>query len=99
MANIGEAVKKAGAANDLPTILQVLEGETVGFKRQEAAAGPFATVDIAMLSGLTVRMRSVIKKAQQQQGDPGRLSASILLHCVHTCSVSRVTLCLALQSI
>ena len=45
----------------------LLEGESVGFKRHEAAAGPFANMDTAMLTGLDIRKLSVIKKAQQQQ--------------------------------
>ena len=85
MANIEKALKTAGAENDLQTILRVLEDENVGFNRHEAAAGPFASMDTAVLTGLNVRMLSVIKRAQQQQESPGRLSASILLHSV-TCS-------------
>ena len=61
-------------------ILRVLEDKSVGFNRQEAAAGPFANMDTAVLTGLNVRMLSVIKRAQQQQENPGRLSAPILLH-------------------
>ncbi|KAL0035686.1 hypothetical protein WJX79_008706 [Trebouxia sp. C0005] len=49
------------------TILQVLEDKSVGFKRHEAAAGPFASMDTTMLTGLNIRMFSAIKKAQQQQ--------------------------------
>ena len=67
MQSIEEAVKIAGAEDDLQTILQVLEGESVGFKRHEAAAGPFANMDTAMLTGLNIRKLSVIKRAQQQQ--------------------------------
>lgn len=77
MANIEEALKTAGAEDDLQTILRVLEDKNVGFNRQEAAAGPFANVDTAVLTGLNVRMRSVIKRAQEQQENPGRPSASI----------------------
>ena len=80
MENIEEALKTAGAEDDLQTILRVLETKSVGFKRQEAAAGPFANMDTAVLTGLNLRMLSVIKRAQQQQGHPGRLSAPILLH-------------------
>ena len=75
MANIEEALKKAGAENDLQTILQVLEGKNVGFKRQEAAAGPFVNMDATVLTGLTVGMHSIIKRAQQQQEMAGRPSA------------------------
>ena len=67
MANIEEALKTAGAENDLQIILRVLEDKSVGFNRQEAAAGPFANMDTAVLTGLNVRMLSVIKRAQQQQ--------------------------------
>ncbi len=67
MGSIEEALKAAGAENDLQTILRVLEDESVGFKRQEAAAAPFANMDIAMLTGLNIRMLSVITRAQQQQ--------------------------------
>ena len=79
MGNIKEALKTAGAEDDLQTILRVLEDKRVGFKRQEAAAGPFANMDTAALTGLNIRMLSVIKRAQQQTG---RLSAPILLHIV-----------------
>ena len=41
MPSIEEALKIAGAEDDLQTILQVLEGESGGFKRHEAAAGLF----------------------------------------------------------
>ena len=82
MVNIEEALKTAGAEDDLQTILRVLEDKNVGFNRQEAAAGPFANMDTAVLTGLNIRMLSVIKRAQQQQGHPGRLSAPILLHTV-----------------
>ncbi len=82
MGNIEEALKTAGAEDDLQTILRVLEDKNVGFNRQEAAAGPFANMDTAVLTGLNIRMLSVIKRAQQQQGHPGRLSAPILLHTV-----------------
>ncbi len=82
MSNIEEALESAGAEDDLQTILRVLEDKSVGFKRQEAAAGPFADMETAALTGLNVRMLSVIKRAQQQQGHTGRLSAPILLHIV-----------------
>ncbi len=82
MSNIEEALESAGAEDDLQTILRVLEDKSVGFKRQEAAAGPFADMETAALIGLNVRMLSVIKRAQQQQGHTGRLSAPILLHIV-----------------
>lgn len=73
MASIEEALKSAGAGADLQTILQVLEDKSVGFKRHEAAAGPFANMDTTMLTGLTmstglnVRMLSAIKGAQRRQ--------------------------------
>jgi len=67
MGSIEEALKAAGAEDDLQTILRVLEDKSVGFKRQEAAAGPFANMDTAMLTGLNIRMLSVITRAQQQQ--------------------------------
>ncbi len=82
MSNIEEALASAGAEDDLQTILRVLEDKSVGFKRQEAAAGPFADMETAAVTGLNVRMLSVIKRAQQQQGHTGRLSAPILLHIV-----------------
>ena len=47
MRSIEEALKIAGAEDDLQTILQVLEGESVGFSH-EAADGPFANMDTAM---------------------------------------------------
>lgn len=84
MANIEQALKTAGAEHDLQTILRVLEDKDAGFDRHEAAAGPFASVDTAELSGLNIRMRSVIKRAQQQQEIPGRVSASILMSSVVT---------------
>ena len=67
MGSIEEALKSAGAEDDLQTILQVLEDKSVGFKHHEAAAGPFANMDTAMLTGLDIRMLRVIKRAQQQQ--------------------------------
>ena len=67
MGSIEEALKTAGAEDDLQTILRVLEDKSVGFKRHEAAAGPFANMDTAMLTGLNIRMLSAIKRAQQQQ--------------------------------
>ena len=67
MGSIEEALKSAGAEEDLQTILRVLEDESVGFKRHEAAAGPFAHMDTTMLTGLNIRMLSAIKGAQQQQ--------------------------------
>ena len=73
MANIEEALKTAGAESDLQTILRVLEDRNVGFSRQEAAAGPFADMDTAVLAGLNIRMLCVIKRAQQQQQNPGTL--------------------------
>ena len=79
MANIEEALKRAGAESDLQTILVVLEDRNVGFHRQEAAAGPFANMDTAVLAGLNVRMLSVIKRAQQQQQNLGTLRWPILL--------------------
>ncbi|DBA83107.1 TPA: hypothetical protein ACH3X2_006635, partial [Trebouxia sp. C0005] len=73
MANIEEALKTAGAEHDLQSILRRLEDKDVGFDRHEAAAGPFASVDTAELSGLNIRMRGVIKRAQQQQENSGRV--------------------------
>ena len=67
MGSIQDALIAAGADSDLQTILRVLEDTPVGFKRQEAAAGPFANMDTAMLTGLNIRMLSVITGAQQQQ--------------------------------
>ncbi len=64
MGNIEEALKRAGAEDNLPTILRVLEDKNVGFNRQEAAAGPFVNMDTAVLTGLNFRMLSVIKRAQ-----------------------------------
>ncbi len=52
MGSIEEALKAANAEDDLQTILRVLEDKSVGFKRQEAAAGPFANMDTAVLTGL-----------------------------------------------
>ena len=80
MQSIEEALKLAGAEDDLQTILQVLEGESVGFKCHEAAAGPFANMDTAMLSGLNIRKLSVIKRAQQQQQQhQGKLFVTLLV--------------------
>ena len=59
MESIEEALKTAGVGDDLQTVLQVLE--TVGFKRQEAAAGPFASMDTTVLVGLNLRMLSAIE--------------------------------------
>ena len=67
MGSIEEALKTAGAEDDLQTILRVLEDKSVGFRRHEAAAGPFANMDTAMLAGLNIRMLSAIEAAQQQQ--------------------------------
>ena len=67
MVSIEVALKAAGADKDLQTIPRVLQDTPVGFKRQEAAAGPFANMDTAMLTGLNIRMLSVITGAQQQQ--------------------------------
>ena len=39
MGSIEEALKTAGAEDDLQTILRVLENKSVGFTRSEAAAG------------------------------------------------------------
>ena len=72
MASIEEALETAGAEDDLQTILQVLETKPVGFSRREAAAGPFANMDTAKLTGLNIRMLSAIKRAQQQQQHQGR---------------------------
>ena len=80
MRSIEEALKIAGADDGLQTILQVLEGQSVGFKRYEAVAGPFANMDIAMLTGLNIRKLSVIKRAQQQQQQQhqGKLYVTLL---------------------
>ncbi|KAL3151108.1 hypothetical protein ABBQ38_012975 [Trebouxia sp. C0009 RCD-2024] len=67
MGSIEEALKTAGAEDDLQTILGVLEAKSVGFKRHEVAAGPFASMDTTMLTGLDIRMLSAIRRAQQQQ--------------------------------
>ena len=96
MGSIEEALKTAGAKDDLQTILRVLEDKSVGFKRHEAAAGPFANMDTTMLTGLNVRMLSVIKRAQQQQhqGWPHLvIHAACLDHLVHDlCMFCAVTL-------
>ncbi|DBA83779.1 TPA: hypothetical protein ACH3X1_006307 [Trebouxia sp. C0004] len=73
MGSIEEALTTTGAEDDLQTMLRVLEDKSVGFKRQEAAAGPFANMDTAALTGLNIRMLSVIKKAQQRQGHTDRI--------------------------
>ena len=93
MRSIGEALKTTGAEDDLQIILRVLEDKSLGFKRQEAATGPFANIDTAVLTGLNMRMLGAIKRAQQQQGHPGRLSAPI----VDIPSTWRVTLHLAFE--
>ena len=71
MGSIEEALKSAGAEDDLQTILRVLEAKSVGFKSQEAAGGPFANMDATILTGLNIRMLSVIKRVQQQQQHQG----------------------------
>ena len=80
MRSIEEALKIAGAEDDLQTILQVLEFESVGFKCHEAADGPFANMDTTMLTGLNIRKLSVIKRAQQQQQQQhqGKLYVTLL---------------------
>ena len=97
MGSIEEALKTAGAEDDLQTILGVLEDKSVGFKRHEAAAGPFANMDTTMLTGLNIRMLSAIKRAQQQQqqqheGSPlsmyFRVTLSTLCHVKDTPSPS-----------
>lgn len=94
MWSIEEAIINAGAEDDLQTILLVLEDTSVGFKRCEAAAGPFANMDTTLLTGLSIRMLSVIKRAQQQQqhqGWPLKLKyASLSVLC--TCNGSPFTL-------
>ncbi|KAL3138752.1 hypothetical protein ABBQ32_005597 [Trebouxia sp. C0010 RCD-2024] len=65
--SVETALKRAGAEDDLHTILQVLEDISVGFKRREAAPGPLMSMDITMLTGLNIRMLSAIKRMQQQQ--------------------------------
>ena len=92
MVNIEEALKTAGAEKDLQTILEVLEEKENDFDRYEPAAGPFAALDSAVLKGLSLRARSAIKRAQQQQGPQGKLSASVLLHSVDTCALGGITL-------
>ncbi len=67
MGSIEQALKAAGAGNDLQAILRVLENKAVGFTRQEAAAGPFSNMDTAVLTNLNIRMLSVITRAQQRQ--------------------------------
>ncbi|KAL3156011.1 hypothetical protein ABBQ32_012999 [Trebouxia sp. C0010 RCD-2024] len=52
MGSIEEALRTAGAEDDLQTILLVLEDKSGGFKRHEAAAGPFANMDTMLLTGL-----------------------------------------------
>lgn len=89
MASIEEALEAAGAEDDLQTILQVLETKSVGFTRREAAAGPFANMDTAELTGLNIRMLSAIKRAQQQQQHQDRsLSAqscfTLSIYCTRT---------------
>ena len=82
MGSITAALENAGAEDDVQTILQVLEDESVGFKRTEAAAGPFAILDTTLLTGLNVRMHMIIKRAQQllQRQEQGRLFAGQLVH-------------------
>lgn len=86
MASIEEALRTAGADGDLQTILRLLEDQSVGFNRQEAAAGAFTGLDTAVLANhLNVRMLSVIRNAQQQQQNPGTLPAPSPLHSVVSC--------------
>lgn len=84
MASIEEALEAAGAEDDLQTILQVLETKSVGFTRREAAAGPFANMDTAELTGLNIRMLSAIKRAQQQQQHQGAAQRDPLVHYTHS---------------
>lgn len=88
--SIEDALETAGAEEDLQTILQVLEDESVGFKRHEAAAGPFANMETVLLADLDIRVLTVIKKPQQQQQQqhPGwplstkyRMTLSVLCTC------------------
>ena len=81
MESIEEALKTAGAKDDLQTILRVLEDDSVGFKRHEAAAGPFANMNTTMLTGLNIRMLSAIKRAQQQQHQGWSLNMYPMSHC------------------
>ena len=67
MGSIEEALKTAGAEDDLQTILGGLKNKFFDFKCHKAAAGPFAIMDTTLLTGLNVRMLSAIKRAQQQQ--------------------------------
>lgn len=67
MGSIEEALESAGAGDDLQTILQVLKDNSVSFKRHESAAGPFANMHTATLTGLNPRMLSATQNAQQQQ--------------------------------
>ena len=92
MGSIEDALEAAGAGDDLQTILHMLEDKSVGFKRQEAAAEPFANVDTTGLVGLNVRMRTVMKSAQQQQKHPGGLSVPIRPHIVVFSFHRKVTL-------
>ena len=82
MGSIEEALRTAGAQDDLQTILEVLEDRCVGFKCQEAAAGPFVSMDARVLTGLNTRMLCIIKRAQQQV-DQGSTSAPSRLHPIH----------------
>ncbi|KAL3138704.1 hypothetical protein ABBQ32_006459 [Trebouxia sp. C0010 RCD-2024] len=77
MGSIEEALKTAGAEDDLQTILRVLEDKSVSFNRQKAAAGPFVSMDTTMLNGLNIRMLSAIKRAQQQQQHQGAKTALV----------------------
>lgn len=96
MGSIEEAPKTAGAEHDLQTILRVLEDKPVGFTRREAAAGPFANLDTATLTRLTIRMVSAIKRAQQQhQG--WSLSARFRFTVSIFCACKSVSLHLAFE--
>lgn len=88
MGSIEETLETAGAEDDLQTILQVLEDSPVSFKRHEAAAGPCANMDTAMLTGLNLTMLSAIQKAQQQQQHCQGRPFSTYIFCKPPCSAS-----------
>ena len=81
MGSIEGALKTAGAEDDLQIILQVLEDESVGFKRDEAAAGPFANMDITMLTGLNIRMLSASSSSSNIKVGLSALNCASPCHC------------------
>ena len=84
MGSIEEALKTAGADDDVHTILRVLGDKPVGFKCHEPAAGPLANMNTTMLTGLNIRMLSAIKRYSSSSNINVGPSAVIPRHTVNT---------------